>query len=54
MPGIILGLFSGFLFNSPTIVLMVTIAANATVYCFVLKGLLWSYRKGSSKLSDAD
>jgi hypothetical protein len=43
MPGIILGLLSGFLFDNPTVVLIVTIAANATVYCFVFKSLIWLY-----------
>jgi len=33
MPGIILGLLTGFLLDSPTVVLIVTIAANAAVYC---------------------
>lgn len=45
MPGIILGLLSGFLLDSPIVVTMVTIAANATVYRFVFKGLIWLYVK---------
>ncbi len=52
MPGIILGLLSGFLLDSPTVVLMVTIAANATVYCFVFKGLIWLYLKAYSNGRD--
>jgi hypothetical protein len=43
MPGIILGLFAGFFLDSPTVVLLVTIAANAMVYRFALKGLIWVY-----------
>ena len=40
MPGIILGLLTGFLLDSPTVVLIVTIAANAAVYCFRVQGRL--------------
>lgn len=47
MPGIILGLLSGFFLDSPTVVLMVTIAANATAYCFVFKALIWLYVKAT-------
>lgn len=47
MPGIILGLLSGLLVDSPTVVLMVTIAANATVYRFVFKGFVWLYLKAT-------
>ena len=54
MPGIILGLLSGFLIDSPTVVLLVTIAANATVYCFVFKGLIWLYVKGHSKFTNTN
>ncbi|OLE15505.1 MAG: hypothetical protein AUG83_06810 [Acidobacteria bacterium 13_1_20CM_4_57_11] len=49
MPGIILGLLTGFLLDSPTVVLIVTIAANAAVYCFVFKGLFWLYGKASRR-----
>ena len=49
MPGIILGLLTGFLLDSPTVVLIVTIAANAAVYCFVFKGLFWLYGKASGR-----
>jgi hypothetical protein len=45
MPGIILGLLSGWLLGSSTIVLWVTIAVNATAYCFAFKGLVWLYLK---------
>jgi hypothetical protein len=45
MPGIVFGLFSGFFLDSPTVVLMVTIVVNATVYCLVFKGLIWLYLK---------
>ncbi|MGA2846104.1 MAG: hypothetical protein ABSF68_11845 [Candidatus Acidiferrales bacterium] len=47
MPGIILGLLSGWLLDSPTVVSIVTIAANAMVYCFVFKGLIWLYLKAA-------
>ena len=35
MPGIVLGLFAGFLLDSPTIILIVTIAVNAAVYLLI-------------------
>ena len=47
MPGIILGLLSGFLLDSPIVVLTVTIAANAIVYRFVCKAIIWLYLKAS-------
>jgi hypothetical protein len=43
MPGIVLGLFVGFFLNSPNVVLIVTIAANAAVYRLLLKGSVWIY-----------
>lgn len=50
MPGIILGLFVGFFLDSPNVVLIVTIAANAAVYRLLLKGTVWTYfRLVSSK-----
>ena len=49
MPGIILGLLSGFIIDSPTVVVMVTIAANAAVYGFVFKGLIWLYLKATRR-----
>ena len=55
MPGIILGLLSGFFLNSPVVVLVVTIAANATFYQFVFKGALWLYfraRRSTSQITD--
>ncbi|HXO44788.1 MAG TPA: hypothetical protein VN846_04920 [Candidatus Cybelea sp.] len=45
MPGIIPGLLSGWLLDSSTVVLVVTIAVNATIYYFVVKGLIWVYIK---------
>jgi len=54
MPGIILGLLGGFFLDSPTVVLIVTIAANAAVYCFVFKGLIWLYLKAHSKSTGTD
>lgn len=38
MQGIILGLFTGFLLSSPTVVLIVAIAANAAAYRYRAKG----------------
>ena len=32
-----------FVFDSPNVVLRVTIAVNAAVYCFVFKSLIWLY-----------
>jgi hypothetical protein len=49
MPGIILGLLTGFLLDSPTVILMVTIVANAMVYYFVFKGLFWLYGKATER-----
>ena len=49
MPGIIFGLLSGFLLDSPIVVLVVTIAANATVYRFAFKGLIWLYVKAGRR-----
>lgn len=43
MPGIVLGLFVGFFLDSPDVVLIVTIAANAAVYRLLLKGFVWIY-----------
>jgi len=43
MPGIVLGLFAGFLLDNPIIVAIVTIAANAAVYRLLLKGSVWIY-----------
>jgi len=53
MPGIILGLFPGFLLDSPTVVLIVTIAANAVVYCFALKSIVWLYLMATSRRDSA-
>ena len=43
MPGVVLGLFAGFLLDNPIVVAIVTIAANAAVYRLLLKGSLWIY-----------
>jgi hypothetical protein len=53
MPGIVLGLFAGFFLDSPTVVLTVTIAANAAVYRFALKGLVWLYLMATSRRDSA-
>jgi hypothetical protein len=45
MPGIIVGLLSGFFLNSPVAVVVVTIAVNVTVYYFVLRFAMWVWRK---------
>jgi len=47
MPGIVLGLLSGFFLDSPTVILVVTIAANAAAYRFAFKALIWLYLKGT-------
>lgn len=54
MPGIVFGLLGGFLFGSRVVVLLVTIAVNATVYCFAFRGLIWLYLKRNSKSTGAD
>jgi uncharacterized membrane protein len=44
MPGIVLGLFSGYFLDSPVVVIVVTIAANAVLYYFVLRLLMRLWR----------
>jgi hypothetical protein len=51
MPGIVAGLFAGFFVDSPTAVLVVTIAANAVVYVLVLKSLIWLYLMATGRRS---
>ena len=53
MPGIVLGLFAGFFLDSPTVVLIVTIAANAAVYRFALKSFVWLYLMATSRRDSA-
>ncbi len=45
MPGIIVGLLSGFFLDSPVVLVVVTIAANATVYYFLLRLAMWLWTK---------
>ncbi len=45
MPGIIVGLLSGFFLGSPVVVIVVTVVANATVYYFFLRFAIWLWRK---------
>jgi hypothetical protein len=45
MPGIIVGLFSGYLLDNATIVLLVTVAANATLYYLALRFTVWIWAK---------
>lgn len=54
MPGIVLGLLAGFLFDSPTLVLAVTIATNAAVYHVILRGLVRLCAKVNARSETGD
>jgi len=54
MPGIVLGLLAGFLFDSPTVVLAVTIATNAAVYHVSLRGLVRLCAKVNARSETGD
>ena len=41
MPGVVLGLLSGFVLDSPIVVVGVTVAANACFYYLMLSSFLW-------------
>jgi hypothetical protein len=45
MPGIIVGLLVGFAVDSPIVVAVVTVAANAALYCWVLRLAVWVWRR---------
>lgn len=45
MPGIVLGLLSGFLLDSSVVVVAATIATNAAMYYCVLRLLVWFWRR---------
>jgi hypothetical protein len=45
MPGIIVGLFSGYFLDSEEIVLLVTVAANAAFYYFAAQIAIWAWAK---------
>jgi hypothetical protein len=49
MPGIIVGLFGGFILDSPVVVFVATVAVNATVYYFALRGAMWLWTKPRKK-----
>lgn len=49
MPGIIVGLISGFVLDSPTVVVILTIATNALVYQYILRGVLWAWAKTTQR-----
>jgi hypothetical protein len=49
MPGIVLGLLSGFFLDSRVVVLLVTIGANAMFYRFVFTRLIWLYSSASKR-----
>ena len=48
LPGIVLGLLVGWLLDNQTVVLIVTIAANAALYRLLLKGSVWIYSRVAS------
>jgi len=52
MPGIIVGLLSGFFLGSTDVVVVVTVAANATVYYFVLRFAMWFWKKLFNEAGD--
>ena len=45
MPGIIVGLFSGYFLGSEEIVLLVTVAANAAFYYYAIRFVMWAWAK---------
>jgi hypothetical protein len=50
MPGIVLGLIAGLVFDNSTVVLLVAIAANAVVYHFLIKGVIRLYATAKNSM----
>lgn len=49
LPGIMLGLYSGYFLDSGTVVFLVTVAANAAFYYYTLRFAMWLWAKVKSR-----